>query len=129
MPQDQTTDPKYWFTVAASAPPSGRCATFFQWLLRKDAPERFAHLLTSPVAVERVYGLLGLWLTDPTAFSKALPRLERDGSPVTELVGDVKTTRSVSELARRIKKGEHYDPLIRDRLGKPLTIFPRYGKS
>jgi hypothetical protein len=114
----QGKDPNLCFTVGASMPPSGRFAVFLRWLVQKDAPTRFAGLLRSPLKLERLYGLLGLWLTDPAEFDKALPAFKRDKETITEISADSPKDRTVAELATD-----------RDRLGKPLTTFPRYAKK
>jgi hypothetical protein len=116
------------FMLCASAPPYGRCATFLRWLVLKDAPQRFARLIQSPVKVERLYGLLGLWLTDPTEFDKAAPAFKRDAEQITDWWADSPKRSTIAGIAAEIAKGT-YDFAVRDRLQKPLTIFARYSKN
>jgi hypothetical protein len=115
------------FVVGASAPPDRRFSTFLRWVVQQDAPQLFARLLQSPVKIERLYGLLGLWLTDPKEFDKAAPKFKSDREVLTEWNADTKERRTVSEIATDIGKAK-YDFDIRNRLQKPLTIFARYKK-
>jgi hypothetical protein len=89
--------------IAAVTPPE--VTAWREILAAPDADARFKRLLESRSAAGRLYGLAGVYLTDPDAFARALPRLAARDESVAVVEGCIVGSRPFGTLAREIALG------------------------